>query len=84
MALLLTSCGLPKPDCAKIGDDYDKVVDKCGRPDKIEYRNMRLSFIHYYTGQKMASNYLTIGFDEEKVNQIHYDDGIKKIDNYGE
>ena len=47
--LLMASCScLPKPDCAKIGDEYDKVVDKCGKPDKIEYRAGSVSFIHYF------------------------------------
>ena len=86
--LLLASCScLPKPDCAKIGDEYDKVVDKCGKPDKIEYRAGSVSFIHYFDyniSNHRNVNYFTIGFDNDIVNQIHYDDEKIKIDNYGE
>lgn len=77
--ILLTSCGLPKPDCAKIGDTYDDVIKNCGKPDKFEYRNRYVSFINYYEGVY----YLTIGFDKDVVNQIRYDNGKTKTVDYG-
>lgn len=78
----LFNCVPPKPNCAEIGDDYIKIAQSCGKPIKHDYRNGRLIFAYYAWNGNII---LTIGFNEfERADQIHYDDGTTKIDNYAE
>ena len=82
-SLFLFNCN-PKSNCAEIGDDYIKIAQSCGKPFKHDYRNGRLIFA-YYADSLSGNIVLTIGFNEfERADQIHYDDGTTKIDNYAE
>ena len=69
VALLLSGCTKFSPECVKIGDTYQSVVDACGKPGRVTHRAGWVFTAEY---GKYDERYLLIMFDQDRVNYFKF------------